>query len=153
RLVSDAVSAGGRRPHRQGSRVHGGRGLAMGATVEVGELLQFAVRNGASDLHLSAGEAPMIRVRGDLTRVDMPPLTPADAHRMIFDVMTDAQRRTFQENLEADFAYSMNDAMRFRVNAFVQHRGEGAVFRHIPGDIPQWEKLGLPPILRHFSAV
>lgn len=121
--------------------------------VEIGELLRFAVAEGASDLHLSAGEAPMIRVRGELSRVDVPALTPDDAHRMIFDVMTDSQRRKFQEDLEADFAYSMSDALRFRVNTFVQHRGEGAVFRHIPSQIPKWESLGLPPILRHFCSV
>lgn len=118
--------------------------------VDIARLLTFAVEQGASDLHLSAGESPMVRVRGDLTRVDLPPLTPDEAHRLIFDVMTDAQRRTFQERLEVDFAYSMSSQLRFRVNAFVQNRGEGAVFRHIPAQVPRWQDLGLPPVLRQF---
>ncbi len=116
--------------------------------VTIPELLEFAVSQKASDLHLSAGEAPMMRVHGEMFRVDMAPLTPEETHKLIFDVMNDAQRRTFQSTLEADFAFALDGARRFRVNVFCQSRGEGAVFRTIPGTIPRFADLGLPPVLR-----
>ncbi|MGN6110021.1 MAG: type IV pilus twitching motility protein PilT [Kofleriaceae bacterium] len=113
------------------------------------QLLRFAVAQKASDVHLSAGEPPMLRIHGEIHRIDAPPLTREDTHRLIFDVMNDGQRRTFQDKLEADFAFALDDELRFRVNAFVQNRGEGAVFRTIPTRIPRFEELGLPPVLRH----
>jgi twitching motility protein PilT len=116
----------------------------------VSSLLRFAIQVGASDLHISAGESPMVRVNGDLVRVDLPFLTPEEAHRLVFDVMTDANRRQFQEHLEVDFAYVLEDTLRFRVNAFVQNRGEGAVFRSIPHKIPSMEDLALPPVVHTF---
>jgi twitching motility protein PilT len=112
------------------------------------DLLRFAIDRRASDLHLSAGEPPMVRIQGDLVRIDHPPLLPDDTHRLIFEVMNDGQRRQFQEHLEVDFAYELGDDARFRVNAFMHDRGEGAVFRQIPGKIPRLDELGLPPILR-----
>jgi twitching motility protein PilT len=117
-------------------------------TLSIPALLRFAVQQGASDLHLSAGERPMLRIHGDIQRIDVAPLTPEDTHRLIFDVMSDAHRRTFQEKLEADFAFALDDTLRFRVNVFTQSRGEGAVFRTIPHKIPKFEDLGLPPVLR-----
>ncbi len=117
--------------------------------LDIPSLLRFAVAQKASDLHLSAGEAPVLRIHGDIVRVDTPPLTKEDAHRLIFDCMNDAQRRVFQERLECDFAFALDDTLRFRVNAFVQNRGEGAVFRTIPTKIPKFDELGLPPVLRH----
>ena len=119
-------------------------------TMHIASLLRFAVEQKASDLHLSAGEPPMLRVHGDLRRLDVPPLSPEEAHRLVFSVMNDAQRRTFQENLEADFAYTLGDDLRFRVNAFVHNRGEGAVFRTIPAKIPRFDDLGLPAVLKTF---
>ncbi|MEO7733101.1 MAG: type IV pilus twitching motility protein PilT [Kofleriaceae bacterium] len=115
----------------------------------IGALLRFAVQQHASDLHLSSGEPPMLRIHGDMCRVDGPALTAEDTHRLIFDVMNDAQRRTFQEKLECDFAFPLDDTLRFRVNVFVQHRGEGAVFRAIPSKIPRFDDLGLPEVVRH----
>jgi twitching motility protein PilT len=112
------------------------------------DLLRFAIDRRASDLHLSAGEPPMVRIQGDLVRLDHPPLLADDTHRLIFEVMNDGQRRQFQEHLEVDFAYELGDDARFRVNAFMHDRGEGAVFRQIPGKIPRLDELGLPPILR-----
>jgi twitching motility protein PilT len=112
------------------------------------DLLRFTVERGASDLHVSAGEPPMVRIHGDLVRIDHPPLLPEEAHRLVFEVMNDAQRRQFQEHLELDFAYKLDATTRFRVNAFMHDRGEGAVFRHIPGKIPRVDDLGLPPVLR-----
>ncbi len=117
--------------------------------LDIPALLRFAVAQKASDLHLSAGEAPMLRIHGEMVRVDTPALTKEDAHRLIFDVMNDAQRRVFQERLECDFAFALDDKARFRVNTFVQNRGEGAVFRTIPTKIPKFDELGLPPVLRH----
>jgi twitching motility protein PilT len=112
-------------------------------------LLRFAVASKASDLHLSAGESPMLRIHGEMVRVDVPPLTREEAHRLIFDIMNDGQRRTYQEKLEADFAFALDDTLRFRVNAFVQNRGEGAVLRTIPTKIPKFDELGLPQVLRN----
>ena len=117
----------------------------------IDQLLRFAVAQKASDLHLSAGEPPLLRIHGDIERVDGPALTPEDTHRLLFDVLTDAQRRVFQEKLEIDFAFALDEHLRFRVNAFVQNRGEGAVFRTIPTKIPSFTDLNLPPILRWFS--
>jgi twitching motility protein PilT len=114
----------------------------------IAALLRFAASLKASDLHLSAGEPPMLRIHGELLRVDLPALTAEDTHKLIFDVMSDGQRRTFQDKLEVDFAFALDDELRFRVNAFVQNRGEGAVFRSIPHKIPRFEDLGLPPVLR-----
>jgi twitching motility protein PilT len=114
----------------------------------VQSLLRFMVAQRASDLHLSAGQAPLVRVHGEMHRVDVPPLTAEETHRLIFDVMNDAQRRTFQDKLEVDFSFALDDATRFRVNVFVQNRGEGAVFRAIPAKIPRFADLGLPPVLR-----
>ncbi len=119
--------------------------------LQVSALLRFMVQNKASDLHLSAGEAPMVRINGDLQRVDLPALTAEEAHRLVFDVMNDGQRRVFQEKLEVDFAFALDETLRFRVNAFCQHRGEGAVFRAIPHKIPSFSDLNLPPVLRQFA--
>jgi twitching motility protein PilT len=112
------------------------------------DLLRFAIERHASDLHLSAGEPPMVRIQGDLVRIDHPALLPDETHRLIFEVMNDGQRRHFQEHLEVDFAYTLGEGARFRVNAFMHDRGEGAVFRQIPEKIPRLDDLGLPPILK-----
>ncbi len=112
------------------------------------QLLRFAVAQKASDVHISAGEPPMLRVHGEIERVDVPALTAEDTHRLIFDTLSDSQRRVFQEKLEVDFAFELDDTLRFRVNAFMQNRGEGAVFRSIPHKIPKFEDLGLPPVIR-----
>jgi twitching motility protein PilT len=119
--------------------------------LQVSALLRFMAQNKASDLHLSAGEPPMVRIHGELQRIDLPALTPEEAHRLVFDTMSDAQRRVFQEKLEVDFAFALDDELRFRVNAFVQNRGEGAVFRSIPHKIPSFSDLNLPPVLRTFA--
>jgi twitching motility protein PilT len=119
--------------------------------LQISALLRFMAQNKASDLHLSAGEPPMVRIHGELQRIDVPALTPEEAHRLVFDTMNDAQRRVFQEKLEVDFAFALDNELRFRVNAFVQNRGEGAVFRSIPHKIPSFADLNLPPVLRTFA--
>jgi twitching motility protein PilT len=113
-------------------------------------LLRFALEQGASDLHISAGERPAIRIHGDLRWLDVAPLSADDAHRVVFDVMSDGHRKTFQEHFECDFAYKLDDATRFRVNAFVHSRGEGAVFRAISNTVPSLSSLGLPEVIRSF---
>jgi twitching motility protein PilT len=116
--------------------------------MEITQLLAFAVEQGASDCHLSAAEPPMVRIHGDLKKLDHPPLTKEDVHTMVYDIMSDNQRRTFEETHEIDFSFEMGQVARFRVNVFMQRRGEGAVFRTIPTKILTLEQLGMPPILR-----
>lgn len=114
--------------------------------MDISELLIFMVENNGSDLHLSAGEPPMIRIHGDMRKIDMPPLDKDEVHRMIYDIMNDQQRKLFEENLELDFSFALGDIARFRVNVFKQYRGEAAVFRTIPTKIPTFEELNLPKV-------
>ncbi len=103
--------------------------------VDIAQLLAFAVKNNASDLHLSAGVPPMIRVDGDMKRINMPPLTHKEVHSMVYDIMNDKQRKAYEEFFETDFSFEIPKLARFRVNAFNQNRGAGAVFRNIPSMI------------------
>src|SRR5262245_40075155 len=103
--------------------------------MDITQLLAFGVEQGASDCHLSAGEPPMIRINGDLKKLDNPPLTKEEVHALVFDIMNDAQRKTFEETHECDFSFEMGQVARFRVNVFRQRKGEGAVFRTIPTKI------------------
>ena len=91
--------------------------------MEISELLAFTVKNKASDLHLSAGLPPMIRVNGDIRRINLPPLAHHDVHDMVYDIMNDYQRKIYEDALEADFSFELPGIARFRVNAFVQNRG------------------------------
>ena len=111
--------------------------------MEITELLAFAVKNKASDLHLSAGLPPMIRVHGDVRRINLPPLEHKDVHAMVYDIMNDGQRKQYEEFLECDFSFQVPNLARFRVNAFVQDRGAGAVFRTIPSKVLTLEDLKL----------
>ena len=108
------------------------------------DLLTFAVKNNASDLHLSAGLPPMVRIDGDVRRIDLPSLEHGDVHRMVYDIMTDRQRKDYDEFWETDFSFEIPGLARFRVNAFNQDRGAGAVFRVIPDKIKTMEDLGCP---------
>jgi len=116
--------------------------------MDITELLTFSVKEGASDLHLSSGEPPMLRIHGDMKRLDHASLTKEQVHTMAFDVMTDNNRRIFQEKLDIDFSFELGTLARFRVNVFVQRKGEGAVFRTIPTKVQTLEELGMPPILK-----
>jgi twitching motility protein PilT len=109
------------------------------------------VEQGASDLHISAGQPPLLRIHGDLRRIDLPALSADETHRLILDVMNDAHRRAFSQRLELDFAYTLAPGLRFRVNVFVQNRGEGAVFRSISNAVPSMGELGLPDVVRRFA--
>ena len=119
--------------------------------MEISELLAFSVKNKASDLHLSAGLPPMIRVHGDIRRINVPPLSNQEVRAMIYDIMSDAQRKMYEEHLEADFSFELRDVARFRVNAFNQERGAGAVFRTIPSVVLTLEQLEAPKIFKDIS--
>ncbi|QOL50029.1 type IV pilus twitching motility protein PilT [Massilia litorea] len=114
--------------------------------MDISELLAFSVKNKASDLHLSAGLPPMIRVHGDVRRINLPPLEHKDVHAMIYDIMNDGQRKQYEEILECDFSFAIPGLARFRVNAFNQERGAAAVLRTIPSKILTLEELNAPKI-------
>ncbi|RCU45651.1 MULTISPECIES: type IV pilus twitching motility protein PilT [Corallincola] len=119
--------------------------------MDVTELLAFTVKHNASDLHLSAGVSPMIRVDGEVRRVNVPALEHKEVHSLIYDIMNDKQRREFEEHLEVDFSFEVPNLARFRVNAFNQGRGAGAVFRTIPTEVLTLETLGAPEIFKKIS--
>ncbi|MDX1518878.1 MAG: type IV pilus twitching motility protein PilT [Gammaproteobacteria bacterium] len=119
--------------------------------MDIGELLAFGVKNGCSDLHLSAGLPPMIRVDGDVRRINVPSLDHKDVHDMVYDIMNDKQRKDYEEFLECDFSFEVPGLARFRVNAFNQNRGAGAVFRTIPSEILSLEQLNAPAIFKDIS--
>jgi twitching motility protein PilT len=114
--------------------------------MDISELLAFSVKNKASDLHLSSGLPPMIRVHGDVRRINLPPLEHKDVHGMIYDIMNDGQRKAYEEVLEVDFSFAIPGLARFRVNAFNQERGAAAVLRTIPSKILSLEDLNAPKI-------
>ena len=119
--------------------------------MEISELLAFGVKNKASDLHLSSGLPPMIRVHGDIRRINVPVLTHEDVHGMVYDIMNDGQRKHYEENLECDFSFEIPNLARFRVNAFVHQRGAGAVMRTIPSKVLSLEELNAPKIFAEIA--
>lgn len=119
----------------------------MEGNLDITQLLQFCFQQNGSDLHVSAGEPPVIRVDGQIQRVKLPPLTPEQTQSMLYEIMGDAQRKVFEEKSDLDFSIELGDTARFRVNIFRQKRGMGAVFRVIPTTILTMEQLNLPSIL------
>ncbi len=120
--------------------------------MDVSDLLAFSVKNKASDLHLSAGLPPMIRVHGDVRKINMPAMDHSQVHDMVYDIMNDGQRKYYEENLECDFSFEIPNLARFRVNAFNQQRGAGAVFRTIPSKVLTLEQLNCPAIFKEIAA-
>ena len=114
--------------------------------MDITQLLAFSVKNNASDLHLSAGMPPMIRVHGDVRRINVDALDHKQVYAMVYDIMNDSQRKRYEEFLEIDFSFEIDGMARFRVNAFNQSRGAGAVFRTIPSKILTLEELHAPKI-------
>ncbi len=112
--------------------------------MDIAELLTFSYKNKASDLHLSAGLPPMIRVDGDMRRINVPALAHKDVHRLVHEIMSDKQRQDYEKFLETDFSFSLPNVARFRVNAFNQSRGAAAVFRTIPSVVQSLEELNAP---------
>ncbi len=119
--------------------------------MDIAELLAFSVKNSASDLHLSAGLPPMIRVDGDIRRINVPAVDHKTVHSLVYDIMNDKQRKDYEEFLETDFSFALPGLARFRVNVFNHNRGSGAVFRTIPTKILTLEELGCPPIFREVT--
>ncbi len=121
--------------------------------MNIQELLNFSVKSKASDMHLSAGMPPLIRVDGDIRRIDVPSLDHKAVHGLIYEIMNDKQRKNYEKDLECDFSFEIPNLARFRVNAFVQNRGAGAVFRTIPSRILSMEQLGMGEIFKKISEV
>ena len=119
--------------------------------MDITELLAFSVKNKASDLHLSSGLPPMIRVHGDVRRINLPAMEHKDVHGMVYDIMNDGQRKIYEETLECDFSFEIPNLARFRVNAFNQQRGAAAVFRTIPSKVLTLEELNAPKIFKEIS--
>ncbi len=119
--------------------------------MDISELLAFTARNNASDLHLSAGLPPMIRVHGDVRRINLPPMSHKEVHAMIYEVMNDSLRKRYEEALEVDFSFELPGVARFRVNAFNQDRGAAAVMRTIPSTILSLDELSAPRIFAELA--
>lgn len=116
--------------------------------MDITELLAFSVQHKASDLHLSSGVSPMIRVDGDVRRINIPALEQKDVNSLVYDIMNDNQRKDYEQNLEVDFSFEVPNLARFRVNAFNSNRGPAAVFRTIPSDVLTLDDLGAPDIFK-----
>lgn len=119
--------------------------------MDITELLEFSVKHNASDLHLSSGTPPLIRVDGDVRKLNIAPLEHKQVHGLIYDIMNDKQRRDYEENLESDFSFEVPGLARFRVNAFMTNRGAAAVFRTIPSKVLTLDELAAPDIFRQLS--
>ena len=119
--------------------------------MDISQLLAFAIDNKASDLHLSAGLPPMIRIDGEVQQISLPRMDHKDVHCMLYGIMNDQQQKDYEQNLETDFSFEIADLARFRVNAFTQNRGIAAVFRTIPSDILSLESLNCPDIFSQLA--
>jgi twitching motility protein PilT len=119
--------------------------------MDIGEILAFGVKNGASDFHLSAGMPPMIRASGDMRKLNVPPLDHSTVRDMVYDVMNDNQRKEYEKFLECDFSFEIPGLARFRVNAYNHNRGAGAVIRTIPAEILSLEQVKAPAIFKEFA--
>lgn len=120
--------------------------------MQITQLLEFAVKQGAADLHLSSGQPPIIRIDGDIKRIDAPNFEPEQLQNMVYDIMSDEQRRGFEANMEADFSFELPGIARFRANVFRQHRGIGAAFRTIPSKILSLDDLDAPEIFQSIAS-
>lgn len=119
--------------------------------MQLTDLLAFGVKNKASDLHLSAGLPPMIRVNGDIRRINLPEQSAEEVGKMIASIMNDYQRKDYQQNLETDFSFELPNVSRFRVNAFNTERGPAAVMRTIPSKVLTLEELKAPAIFQKIA--
>ena len=121
--------------------------------MDITELLAFSAKEGASDLHISAGLPPIIRIDGDVRRINLPPMEHRQVHSLIYEIMNDKQRRDFEEFLETDFSFEVPGVARFRVNVFNQNRGSAAVFRTIPSNVLTLDQLDMGDIFRKVSSL
>jgi twitching motility protein PilT len=115
--------------------------------LQIQQLFKVMVDNGASDLHLTVGSAPGMRISGDIVRVKVGSLTAEDSKRLIYQILTEKQKAELEKNLELDFSFGIKGLARFRANVFYSKGAVAAVFRQIPSLIPDFEALGLPPVL------
>ncbi|MES1928193.1 twitching motility protein [Salinisphaera dokdonensis CL-ES53] len=121
--------------------------------MDISQLLAFSVKQNASDLHLSAGLPPMIRVDGDMRRINLPPMEHKEVFDLVYDIMNDRQRKAYDEHLETDFSFEIPNLARFRVNVFNQNRGAAAVFRTIPSEVLTLDDLDAPKIFREIASL
>ena len=121
--------------------------------MDISQLLAFSVKQNASDLHLSGGLPPMIRVDGDMRRINLPPMEHKEVFDLIYDIMNDRQRKAYDEHLETDFSFEIPNLARFRVNVFNQNRGAAAVFRTIPSEVLTLEELDAPKVFREIAGL
>jgi twitching motility protein PilT len=121
--------------------------------MDITELLAFSAKQQASDLHISAGLPPMIRIDGDIRRINLPSMDHQQVHGLIYDIMNDQQRKDYERDLETDFSFEIPGVARFRVNAFNHNRGAGAVFRTIPSKVLSMEDLGMGQVFRDIASV
>ena len=119
--------------------------------MDITELLSFSNKQGASDVHLSAGQPPLIRKDGDIRRINSPVMDAKEVRQMIYDIMNDKQRKDYEEHLEVDFSFDVPGISRFRVNAFNQNRGPGAAFRTIPSKVLGLEELGMGQVFKDIA--
>ena len=119
--------------------------------MNIQELLNFSGQQGSSDLHITAGMPPLIRVDGDIRRINVDPMDHKEVHGLIYEIMNDRQRKDYEEHLESDFSFEVPGLARFRVNAFVQNRGAAAVFRTIPSKVLTMEQLGMGKVFEDIS--
>ena len=118
---------------------------------DINQLLSFAVDQGASDLHLSTGSIPMIRVHGRMRKLTLPHMTQEIMKRLVFEILSQPQQERLEEVKEIDFSYKLEGVARFRVNVFQQINGIAAAFRTIPSEIRSFEELGLPAIMKDLA--
>jgi twitching motility protein PilT len=121
--------------------------------MDITELLAFSAKQNASDLHISAGLPPMIRIDGDIRRINLPSMDHEQVHSLIYDIMSDQQRKDYESKFETDFSFEIPGIARFRVNAFNHNRGAGAVFRTIPSKVLSMEDLGMGQVFRDIASV
>jgi len=119
--------------------------------MNIQELLNFSVQQGSSDLHITAGMPPLIRVDGDIRKINVDSMDHKEVHGLIYEIMNDKQRKDYEEHLESDFSFEIPGLARFRVNAFVQNRGAAAVFRTIPSKVLNMEQLGMGEVFKKIS--
>ncbi len=120
-------------------------------SIRIHDLMNMAYKNGASDIHVSAGEKPALRIDGEVRRLDSPILTPDEARRLAYSVMSEKQKTIYEKEWELDFSIGIKGLCRFRVNVFTQARGVGLVMRQIPSKVLTLEDLKMPPVFNHIS--
>ncbi len=127
--------------------------LGAGEQIKIQQLFKLMVDNGGSDLHLTPGTAPAMRVSGEIVRVKVGALTPTTSKELIYQVLTEEQKNDFEKNYELDFSFGIKNLARFRANVFYSKGGVAAVFRLIPSIVPDFKSLNLPNVLLDMTDV